>query len=159
MYTFERKQKIPRTLDEVWDFFSTPKNLQEMTPESLNFEILSENENKIYEGQIIEYRIEIMPGIKRRWTTEISEVQERKEFVDEQIKGPYRYWHHRHTFEEAEDGVWMTDRVNFNMPFWILGKLAYHSFVRNRLVEVFDFRSKYLVEKFDALPAISAGCL
>lgn len=159
MFTFERKQKIPRSLDEVWEFFSTPGNLQEMTPDSLNFEILSEEVHTLYEGQIIEYRIEVLPGIRQNWTTEISEVIDKEQFVDEQIKGPYRYWHHRHRFEETGDGVWVTDKVNFNLPFGFLGQLAYKAFVRRRLIGIFAYRSQFLVKKFDAAPAVSSGCL
>jgi ligand-binding SRPBCC domain-containing protein len=159
MYTFERKQKIPKPLSEVWDFFSDPKNLNEMTPSSLKFEILTKNLGSLHEGQIIDYRIEVLPGIKREWRTEIISVIEKSEFVDEQALGPYRYWHHRHTFEEAEDGVWVGDKVSFNLRYGILGKLIYHVIVRKQLVEIFEFRSNFLVERFNASPAVSSGCL
>lgn len=158
MYTLERKQWIPRPKENVWEFFADPKNLNLMTPKSLNFEILTKNPERLHKGQIIEYRIEILPRYKRRWVTEITECEEHLGFVDEQIAGPYRYWHHRHAFDSRHNGVWMLDRAHFDLPYKRLGKWAFKLFVQKRLTEIFDFRSAFFERKFDASPAIKSGC-
>ena len=159
MYSFERKQRIPKPIEEVWDYFSDPKHLTEITPAALNFQILSQNVNRMYEGQIFDFQIEIVPNFQRLFRTQITECVEPLDFVEEQIQGPYHYWHHRHTFLETKEGVWMTDRVSFNLRYWLLGKLAYKLFVRQKLIDFFDFRSGILEKKFGAPPAVRSGCL
>lgn len=130
-----------------------------MTPPSLRFEILTENLKTMHVDQIIDYRIEVLPKIRRPWKTRISEVIEKEAFVDEQLVGPYNVWHHRHLFEETESGVTMTDTVRFVMPMGVLGDLAYFAFVKRRLKSIFDFRSRFLEERFGASPAQPSGDL
>ncbi len=153
MYTLERAQFIPLPVDDVWEFFSEPRNLDAMTPPFLRFEILSGADTPMFAGQIIEYRIQILPGVKQRWITEITQCEDGRRFVDEQRVGPYRLWHHLHTFDPVDGGVRMTDRVNYILPFGPLGRLTHSLFVRARLKKIFDHRSQYLEQKFGANPA------
>jgi ligand-binding SRPBCC domain-containing protein len=86
----ERTTLIPQPIKLVWTFFNDPKNLDKMTPEFLKFEILNGGDESIFEGQVIEYRIQIIPGVKQRWLTEITHYKKHAYFVDEQRIGPYR---------------------------------------------------------------------
>jgi ligand-binding SRPBCC domain-containing protein len=100
LHMLEQEQRLPITLDAAWEFFSSPRNLDEITPDALGFKIVSLPGEKMYEGQIITYKVKILPGIWVPWVTEIKAVDEGKSFVDEQRFGPYQFWHHRHSFEE-----------------------------------------------------------
>ncbi len=143
MSTFSLKtiQKIPISLDKAWDFFSSPANLQAITPEKLGFKILSKHHGTtMYAGQIIEYKVKPLLGIPIYWMTEITHVVDKRYFIDEQRFGPYQLWHHQHHFKEIEGGVEMTDIVHYRNPLGILGNLANGLLVKNQLRQIFEFR-------------------
>jgi len=148
MYTIERIQRIPISLEEAWSFFQNPGNLSKITPSEMGFHILSEVPEKMYPGLFINYKVSPLFGIKMNWTTEITYVDAPNYFVDEQRVGPYAIWHHEHHFKEIEGGVEMLDRVNYKVPLGILGKLAHPLIVKPKLEEIFDFRIQRVEEIF-----------
>ncbi len=148
MYTIERIQRIPISLEEAWIFFQNPGNLSKITPSEMGFDILSEVPEKMYPGLFINYKVSPLFGIKMNWTTEITYVDAPNYFVDEQRVGPYAIWHHEHHFKEIEGGVEMLDRVNYKVPLGILGKLAHPLIVKPKLEEIFDFRIQRVEEIF-----------
>lgn len=104
-YLLKRTQKLPISLDQAWDYFSSPHNLAEITPAYMGFEVLSNSDaDKMYPGQIITYYVKPVLGIKLFWMTEITHVADKKYFVDEQRFGPYTLWHHSHFFKEIPGG-------------------------------------------------------
>lgn len=144
------KQVIPRDLDEVWYFFSRPENLNEITPENMSFEILTDLKGvEMYEGMMIQYKISPFLGIKMDWVTEITHVKDRQYFIDEQRFGPYALWHHQHHFESVADGTLMTDILHYKVPYGPIGTLANALFVENMVGGIFNYREK-IVEKLFA---------
>ncbi len=152
-YKLSTVQKLPISLEEAWDYFSSPFNLQKITPPYMGFQITSEQtpETKMYQGMIITYKVSPVLGIKLNWMTEITHVEDKKFFVDEQRFGPYALWHHQHHFKEIEGGVEMRDIVNYKLPFGILGDIAHVIFVKAQLKAIFDYRYKKLEEVFGKL--------
>lgn len=148
MYQLKRTQFIKTDIEQAWDFFSSPKNLQVITPPYLGFEIKSELPEKMYPGLFISYKVSPLLGIKLNWTTEITHVQEPYFFVDEQRVGPYRIWHHEHHFVQKNGGIEMTDIVSYQLPFGWLGKLFHPIIVAPKLNEIFSFRFKKVEEIF-----------
>lgn len=148
LYKIETKQLVRTDLDTCWDFFSSPKNLKEITPDYMDFDIRNEVAPKMYPGQIIEYRVSPVAGIKMKWVTEISHVEDKKFFVDEQRFGPYKLWHHKHFFEPHPQGVMMTDLVHYVLPFGFLGTVAHGLFVKKQLEGIFDYRFKKVEDIF-----------
>jgi ligand-binding SRPBCC domain-containing protein len=149
VYSIKTIQKIPISLDAAWDFFSSPANLKEITPDNLGFNIISQHHgDKMYAGQIIEYTVKPVLGIPLYWMTEITHVEDKKYFVDEQRYGPYSMWHHQHNFKAVEDGVEMTDIVHYKLPFWLLGDIANTLFVKKQLKAIFDYRYKIVEHRF-----------
>lgn len=148
IYTLEQTQDLPIKLDEAWAFFSTPRNLDEITPKDIGFRIESISGEKMYEGQIITYKIKVFPFVWISWVTEIKSVKEQKSFVDEQRFGPYALWHHRHTFETRGDGTRMTDLVHYAIGWGPFGRIAHFLFVRKKLEGIFGFRQTMLNDKF-----------
>jgi len=140
IYTLEVKQFLTISLAEAWDFFSSPGNLSKITPDHMGFIITSGTPEKMYPGQIITYKVAPFPGLKTNWVTEITHVTDQSFFVDEQRFGPYRMWHHEHHFEVQRNGVLMTDRVSYKLPFGIFGRIAHALFVRRQLKQIFEFR-------------------
>ncbi len=148
-FQFRRTQKIPASLDLVWDFISAPENLKRITPASMGFEITSGTSNqKMYEGMIISYRVRPLLQINTTWVTEITHVKPKKYFVDEQRIGPYKMWHHEHQIEEIEGGVLMTDIVSYQPPFGWIGTLANTLIIRRKLQSIFDYRTIALEKIF-----------
>ncbi len=149
IYNLKRTQILPITLDEAWDFFSSPANLGKITPKEMGFKIeYISGGLKTYAGQIICYKVTIPGGIGIYWVTEITHVHAPNYFVDEQRFGPYAMWHHQHHFREVSDGVEMTDEVNYVVPLGLLGRLANWLFVERQVSAIFDHRHKVLATYF-----------
>lgn len=147
-YQFYREQVIPAELDKVWDFISSPQNLEKITPDYMGFEIKSQVPDKMYPGMIITYRVSPVLGIKTDWVTEITQVRENEFFIDEQRVGPYKLWHHQHHIEEVNDGVLMKDIITYQPPFGLLGQMANALFIKKQLNGIFDFRKLALIRRF-----------
>jgi ligand-binding SRPBCC domain-containing protein len=148
-YQLIKTQKLPASVNEVWDFISSPSNLKKITPEHMGFIVTSNTgEEKMYPGMIITYKVSPLFGIKLNWMTEITHVSDFKYFVDEQRIGPYSMWHHQHKIEAIEGGVLMTDIVTYQPPFGILGAIANSLLIRDQLEQIFNFRTVALEKMF-----------
>jgi ligand-binding SRPBCC domain-containing protein len=144
-----RKQFLPINIDEAWDFFSSPKNLAVITPKRLNFEILSDTGNgKMFQGQIIQYKITVLPLVRMFWETEITDVQELKSFTDIQRRGPYAHWLHKHNFKSVDGGIETVDELEYALPLGPLGIFANSLFVRREVEQIFDYRFRVLENHF-----------
>ncbi len=148
MYTLHTKQNLPISLQQAWDFLSSPANLKVITPEYMGFHIVSGTDRPMYPGQIIQYIVTPVMGIKTKWVTEITHVKDMEYFVDEQRFGPYALWHHKHFIKEIPGGVEMEDIVDYKVPMGFLGKMAHPFLVKPKLHEIFEFRRKKLIELF-----------
>jgi ligand-binding SRPBCC domain-containing protein len=148
IHYLHREQIIPAPVGQVWRYFCDPKNLNEITPPDMNFEIVRGGEVAMYEGQIIEYRVEFVRGVRSLWLTEIAHVREGEYFVDEQRVGPYRFWYHEHIFETVPSGTKMTDHVTYAIPFGMLGDAVNAVWISKRLKNIFDFRNRKIAELF-----------
>lgn len=148
VHTLQQTQDLPLSAQQAWEFFSTPANLNRITPPDLGFHMTYCAGDSLYEGQIITYRIRIAPLIHIPWVTEIRSVEEGKSFIDVQLSGPYSLWHHRHRFEEIPSGVRMSDLVHYALPFGPCGAMAHALFVKKKLQWIFNYRRKMLEEYF-----------
>ena len=149
VYRVEYRQVIKAPMHLVWDFFSAPANLSKITPPQMNFRIIEMQGDKMFAGQIIRYKVTVLPFIRVGWTTEITEVENAVTFVDEQRKGPYRQWRHRHTFRQIDEGVEMTDVVEYAIPFGFLGRLANFLFVAREVKRIFAYRFQVVEKLFN----------
>lgn len=140
VYKKETVQHIKASLDECWAFFSCPGNLQKITPKTMGFEIIDFDNQSMYAGQIIQYKISPFLGLKLNWVTEITKVENKAYFIDEQRFGPYSFWHHKHFFEATPTGVKMTDVVHYALPLGFLGRIVNAVIVKKQLKEIFDYR-------------------
>lgn len=148
LFRFETEQTIPATLERVWDFFSSPANLKVITPPYMGFDILTPVPDRMEPGTIIAYTVRPLWGIPMLWVTEITHVEPLRFFVDEQRFGPYRFWHHRHTFSPVDGGVRMTDLVYYALPVPVMDRIINRLIVRPRIEEIFAFRRRKIVELF-----------
>jgi ligand-binding SRPBCC domain-containing protein len=148
IYRLHRKQNIPISLNEAWDFLSDPKNLNVITPEYMGFKTLSGDDRTMFPGQIIQYIVTPILNIPMKWVTEITHVVDKKYFVDEQRFGPYALWHHKHFLKEIPGGVEMEDIIDYKVPMGILGQLVHPFLVKPKLEEIFEYRRKKMIELF-----------
>ena len=146
--TLQRTQVLPISLPAAWQFFSDPRNLPVITPPDLGFEITSQLQEQMYAGMVVTYKVAAMAGIKVDWVTEITHVRQPFFFVDEQRFGPYRFWHHQHSFGEVDGGTEMVDLVSYLLPFQPFGQLV-APWVRKRLKYIFDYRQQTLATLFE----------
>ena len=148
-YRLRRIQLLHTTLGEAWRFFSCADNLRLITPKHMNFKIVYRSgKSELYAGQLIYYKVNILPGVRVDWLSEITHVQKPYYFVDEQRSGPYSLWQHQHSFKEVKEGIELTDEVNYAVPLGLIGRLANVMFVERSLNAIFDYRFKALEELF-----------
>jgi ligand-binding SRPBCC domain-containing protein len=136
-----REQLVPRPLDEVFAFFAEAPNLERLTPPWLGFALITPTPVQMTRGTLIEYRLHLH-RIPLRWTSRIELWEPGRAFVDVQVKGPYRLWHHRHEFRPAGAGTLVRDHVTYALPLGPLGDLAHSLFVERDLGRIFAFRQQ-----------------
>ena len=150
-YSLKWETMLPIPLNEAWDFFSSPLNLAKITPPEMNFMVTTANNgqgDKMYAGMIITYKVSPLWGIKMNWMTEITHVDEKKYFVDEQRFGPYALWHHQHHFKQVEGGVLMVDILDYAIPYSIFGRIANMVLVKKQINRIFDYRAGAIEQLF-----------
>ena len=148
IFELNRVTAVPVSRDEVFDFFSRAENLEELTPPWLSFHIATPTPIKMEVGTLIDYRLKIR-GIPMRWRSEISVWDPPHRFVDQQLRGPYRMWHHEHRFTEVEGGTLVEDRVRYAV---LGGALIERIFVGPDVRRIFDYREQRLSELFGTMP-------
>ena len=148
IYTLHKTQKLPISPEKAWEFLSNPKNLKIITPDYISFNIVSPIDRPLYTGQIIQYIVTPLLGIKTKWVSEITHIEDKKYFVDEQMYGPYSLWHHKHFIKKIEGGVEMEDIIDYKVPLGILGQIMHPILVKPKLEEIFSYRQKKLIELF-----------
>jgi ligand-binding SRPBCC domain-containing protein len=148
IFKLKYSQKLPISLNEAWDFLSSPNNLELITPKSMDFNITDWDRKKAYPGQIIRYTVKPILGIKINWVTEITHVRAKEYFVDEQRFGPYSFWHHKHFIKEIEGGVIMEDVIHYKPPFGLIGVLLNFLFINSKLNSIFKHRELELIKTF-----------
>ncbi len=149
MHKIEYCQRVPISLEQCFDFFSTPRNLKLLTPSYLGF-TESSDDGPMYEGQIIIHTLTPIFAIRLEWVTEITHIKKLDYFVDEQRIGPYKLWHHEHRFHALADGkgTEIIDKIHYLLPFGPLGKLMNHLKVKKDLREIFSYRHRKISEIF-----------
>lgn len=147
-HTLERRQRVEGEADAVFAFFADAHNLERITPPWLRFRVVTGGAIEMRAGTLLEYRLRLH-GVPVRWLTRIEVWEPPRRFVDVQVRGPYRLWHHTHSFEPDDgDGLAMTDRVRYALPLGPLGRLAHGAFVRRDLERIFDFRQASVARAF-----------
>lgn len=141
-----RRIVIRRPIADVFAFFAEAGNLERITPPELNFHILTPQPIAISQGSLIDYRLKLF-GVGFGWQTLISVWEPPFLFVDQQVRGPYRLWHHTHRFVQNFDGTEVTDHVEYQLPLWPIGEIAL-PIVRRQVNRIFDYREQVIREVF-----------
>lgn len=150
MPEYQTKQIVHTDLATCWEFFSNPANLSVITPPDMNFRItFPDPMPRMYQGLIIKYTVSPLLGVPLEWITEITQVKKFEYFIDNQVKGPFKVWHHQHFFKETAEGIEMHDVVNFQLPFGKLGELLGLWIVRKRIEGIFNFRRSVIEKRFE----------
>jgi ligand-binding SRPBCC domain-containing protein len=146
MHILNREQIVQTSLKTAWDFIQNPANLNIITPDFLDFKIVSDIPPSIYNGLVMEYRIRIPYLGYRQWVAEIKHVREPYAFVDEQRVGPYKLWYHYHELADTGNGVKIIDSVYYQVPFSIFGEIIHFFYLRRILERIFDFRHAQFIQ-------------
>ena len=145
--TLQREQRLPGSPADIFAFFADPRNLEAITPPLLRFRVVTPGPIEMRAGTLLQYRLRLH-GLSLDWLTRIAEWVPGERFVDEQIAGPYRLWHHTHEFAPHGDGeTLMRDTVRYALPLWPLGELS-APLVRRDLARIFDFRRDACARRF-----------
>ena len=144
-YQLTCQMLVSKPLAAVYEVFENPYNLKKITPPWLSFSVSSKDKVVMRQGAEIDYRFRwfVLP---MRWRTLITAYNPPHDFVDEQMRGPYLMWRHRHTFEATSEGTLVKDTVDYVLPFGLLGAIAHWIMVEAQLIMIFRFRQKALNE-------------
>lgn len=148
MYQIHSEATVDSPIHEVWKFLQNPRNLNEITPPNLQFEILSNPPSEMYNGLLIMYRVKIPLFGTQKWLTEIKHIREGKSFIDEQRVGPYKLWYHYHEVEAKGDKTIVRDTISYKLPLGVLGTIAHALVVKNMLTKIFTYREKKFQQLF-----------
>ena len=146
-YELYVEQFIDQPVEKVFEFFSRPENLEEITPPRLGFTIMTPSPIPMEKGSLIDYTIRIL-GFSVHWRTLITSYDPPHGFVDEQIKGPYVLWHHRHSFKKKNSGTIIRDTVRYAVPLGIIGRFLNLIWIRKDLKDIFAYCRKFIANKF-----------
>ena len=150
IYTLYSEKKVKTTIEKAWDFFSKPKNLNKLTPADLNFKINSGSSSNFYEGKIITYTIKLISILRFNWTTEITKVEKNCFFIDKQLFGPYKLWHHEHRFKKNKDGtITIIDKVKYKLFLHPISRIVHKIFIKKKLLQIFNYRNKMMDRIFN----------
>jgi ligand-binding SRPBCC domain-containing protein len=152
VHELRREQRVPRRIDEVFSFFADPQNLERLTPSWLGFELIPPLPGPVTEGTLINYRLHLH-GVPVRWTSRIDAWEPGRRFIDRQLRGPYRYWHHTHSFVGDGDDTVIRDHVRYALPFGVLGSIARRLLVTRDLERIFEHRRLTVERIFGAAAA------
>jgi len=148
LYSLQRRQTVKDAPEHVFNFFGRPENLRAVLPASVRFEILTPSPIEIRQGAIVDYCLRIH-GFSVRWTSLIAAYEPSERFVDVQLRGPFSFWHHTHTFRDVPGGgTEIGDDVLYGMRFGPLGRIVHALLVRRDLEWFFDYRAKAIEQMF-----------
>ncbi|MEO0444826.1 MAG: SRPBCC family protein [Verrucomicrobiota bacterium] len=150
MTYLRQEQLLPISHEEAWSFFSTPRNLEQLTPPSMPFRIECLRSEDIHEGQLISYRIRLFPLVWTTWVTEIKEVVPGESFVDDQAVGPYALWRHIHRLEPVSaQETNVIDEIYYHVGMGFLGSLAAALYVDRQVQSIFAYRKSVLEQRWN----------
>jgi ligand-binding SRPBCC domain-containing protein len=153
-YRLTSEVRVPAPIDRVFEFFSDATQLERLTPTWLKFSVVTPKPISMREGTLIDYKLRVH-GMPLKWQSRITCWDPPFRFADEQLRGPYRRWHHGHTFEPDGDWTICRDEVDYN--FWG-GSIIHSLFVKRDLEKIFSFRTRVLQEVFNQkIPAHTSG--
>jgi ligand-binding SRPBCC domain-containing protein len=147
IYTLHRELRVPHALPAVFDFFSRAENLEKLTPPWMRFRILTPPPIEMKQGATIRYALRVR-GIPLEWISKIERWNPPFEFIDVQVKGPYKFWRHTHRFSEVGGGTAIEDIVQYALPFGPLGRLVHRLQVARDLANIFDYRAQQVQTLF-----------
>ncbi|MGE5237794.1 MAG: SRPBCC family protein [Chloroflexota bacterium] len=142
-FVLTASQVVPLSLESTFSFFENPGNLFEITPDWLDFRLCERDLPGVFEGAVYNYTIRWF-GIRIRWQSKITEYTPPQRFVDVQVRGPYRYWHHLHTFDETSSGTVVADRVTYRVPFFVMP--LHHLVIKKQLEDIFSYRAARIAQ-------------
>jgi ligand-binding SRPBCC domain-containing protein len=138
------EQILPVSRGKAFSFFEDPGNLPEITPQSLDFQILSaESSREVCINAEYMYKIKWL-GLRMKWQSRIVDYQPPHKFIDIQVKGPYRSWVHTHVMEEVAGATRMKDFVAYTIPFFALP--VHNLIIKKQLMEIFHYRAVRIVQ-------------
>ncbi len=150
VHELTRRQELQGTPDEVFPFFADATNLEALTPPLLEFKVITPRPIQMHAGTLIEYRLKVH-RVPVNWRTQIEEWQPSERFVDRQLKGPYKLWHHTHSFEPLAGGkTLMHDVVRYSVGYGPVGDLAKRLFVGRDVAAIFDYRAEVIDQLLEA---------
>lgn len=175
---FEARQWVPFPVELVFAFFADPRNLPRLMPPALGTRIeelrLMPAQTEAASTKLIadstasgegsEIRISFRPvpflPLRVRWLARITEFEWNSHFKDEQVRGPFATFRHRHgTLPETRNGkagTLVTDAIDYSLPLGLLGRLV-SPLARLQLRHSFAQRQKRLPQMLADMEETSSG--
>lgn len=145
LYEIYTKFEVNTNINETWDFFTNVKNISKIMPKELNFNVTSKTSKKLYEGEIITFRTKIphIPLLTTNIISEIKKISTKEYFIDQQISGPYKIWHHEHHFKKSKNNTTIiSEKIHYKLHFHPFSRVLHKLFIRRQIVNLFQYRIK-----------------
>ncbi len=148
LHRIYRRQTLAMTPAQAWDFLSSPRFLNDITPDFFHVRIDSPVPDELYAGLLICYRMRAVLGVSMTWVSDISHCDRPHRFVYRQPVGPFKFWSHEVCIKPCEHGIVLEDIVYYSMPFGWIGNLLNKLFIGRRLQQIFTHRARWLHNKW-----------
>ena len=137
--TFVRESIIRAAPARVFAFHELPDALARLTPPWESSRVVQAAKiSEVGSEAIVETRI--LGLIPVRWVARHTIYEPPHLFEDVQVKGPFRFWRHRHLIEPHAQGATLRDEIEYEPPFSFIGQLAEPFLITPRLTKLFDYR-------------------
>ena len=143
-YELKFETYLNSDINTVWDFFSRPKNLEKVSPDSSKVVVELNESQEVYVNMIFDVKMKLFGLISQCITSKVCNVNKPFCFDDSQEKGAFKFWKHQHFFEEEDEGVIVKDIITFELPYGILGDFFFHIYLKKELMKTFQYREKAL---------------
>ena len=152
LYTLQAQYELNSKISETWSFFTTVNNIEQIMPPELSFKVTSSKPTKIYEGKIITFNTKIMPFYKTNIISEITKISHEEYFIDKQITGPYKIWHHEHHFKKTKNNTTLiTEKIKYKLKIHPFSRIAHKLFIKRKLINIFKYRIKKTQEILNSI--------
>lgn len=141
MYHFEKSVIMDCPIEKAFTFHTDTNNLKLISPSSVKTEIIKIELPLVLNSEV-ELSVTQFGIFKSYWKVKISQYIENEVIGDYMVKGPFKYWYHRHCFDRQAGKTIMTDRVDYDLPFGFLGDIAHTLFAKKMIESMFEFRHK-----------------
>ncbi len=140
MARIEQSVLIKTSIERAFHFHDDTNNLLKITPQNVKVSFETRGEPGL--GQEVLLRVQQFGLFTMNWHVKITEYKPPYQMTDIQVSGPFRSWKQTRQFRDINGECELTDIVEYEPPFGILGRIADSLFIRRQVANMFAYRQQ-----------------